>query len=139
MKYLTSLSLTNIKDKSDQEPTYESDGVNPDSKEIKSEHKHWGSGLEEVWAASTKADVNLEEITVDVVVPAFIAYPQSLRKLDIRATEEGLWCIDFSVPQLGIISSQVDLDPVVASPSSLTGLDVIVSCYYLRLQLVSTK
>ena len=184
LKYLTSLSLTNIKDTSDPKPTYVSDAVNYDSEEIKNEQKRWGTGLEEVWVALTKADVNLEEITIDVVVPAFIAYlasysglrilnlaggasnqedsdcfatqfyakplanhVQSLRKLNIHATYEGLWCVGehnlslisrcLNLKDLGvtIISSQVDLDPVVGSPSCSTGLDVIVSCYYLRLEL----
>jgi hypothetical protein len=130
LKYLTSLSLTLIQDTSDPRPIY-SDGVNPDSEEIKAEQRRWGSSLEEIWSALIKTDIRLEEITVDVVVPAFVAYlasycglrvlslaghgsdqkasdelaiqfyakplanhVQSLRKLDIAANYEGLWCVD---------------------------------------------
>ena len=175
LKYLTSLSLTKIKDTSDLKPTYESDEVNPDSEEIKIEQKRWGSSLEEIWTALSKADINLEEITVDVVVPAFIAYLASYSSLRIlnltgRASNQkpttlppnfmqSLWPITFSLSEnltfvlltkdcgvsasinlslisqclnleelgVSIISSQVELVPVVGSSSCSTCLDVIVS------------
>jgi len=73
LKYLTSLSLTHIEDTSDPHPTYFY-RVNPDSEEIKTEQRRWGSSLQEIWSALIKTDIRLEEITIDVVVPAFVAY-----------------------------------------------------------------
>ena len=175
LKYLTSLSLTNIQDRSDTGPTY-SDGVNLDSEEIKAEQRRWGSSLQEIWSALINADIYLEEITVDVVVLALIDYlasysglrtlsligggsyqedchylaaqfyakslvnhVQSLRKLDLRALYEDLWCVgqynlslisqclNLKLLSVSIISSQVNVDPIVGSSSSSAGLDVIVS------------
>ena len=162
LKYLTSLSLTNIKDTSDSE-------------ELKAEQGRWGSSLQEIWSALIKAHIFLEEITVDFVVHTLIAYlasysglkilnltsrasdqtsndlaaqfyakplsnhVQSLRKLDISAIFEGLWCVDehnltlisqcINLKHLGVtvISSQVDPAPPAGSSSSSAGLDVIVS------------
>jgi len=173
LKYLTSLSLTNIKDTSDSTPFY-SDGVNVDSEEIKAEQRRWGSSLQEIWTALIEADIFLEEIIVDFVVPALIAYlasysglrilnlisrasdqeisnnlavqfyakplsnhVQSLRKLDISAAYEGLWCVgehnlslisrcvNLKHLVVSVISSQVDPAPPVGSSSSSAGLDVI--------------
>ena len=162
LKYLTSLSLTNlnIKYRSNSVPLQYSDGVNYDS-----------GGIQEIWSVLIKADIWLEEITIDDIFPALLEYlasysglrilnmtsrshlpdqkysdhlatqfyakplanhVQSLRKLDIRAIHEGLWCVDnhnlplihqcVNLKHLGlsIISSQADLDPVIVSISILS-------------------
>jgi len=173
LKYLTSLSLTDIRGTSDSTPTY-SDGVNVDSEEIKAEQGRWGSSLQEVWNALIKADIFLEEITVDFVVHSLIAYlasysglkilnltsgasdweiskdlaaqfyakplsnhVQSLRKLDISAAYEGLWCvgehnlslisqcINLNHLVVSVILAQVDPAPPVGSSSRSAGRDVI--------------
>ena len=175
LKYLTSLSLTDIKDTSDSTPTY-SDGVNVDSEEARAEQGRWGSSLQEIWNALMKADIFLEEITVDVVVQNLIAYlasysglkilnltsrvfdkrisndlaaqfyakplsnhVQSLRRLDISAAYEGLWCvgehnlslisqcINLKHLAVSVILSQVEPAPPVGSSSRSAGRDIVVS------------
>ena len=90
LKYLTSLSLTNIKDTSDSTPTYSDGRISVDSEEeIKAEQGRWGSSGHEIWSALIKADIFLEEITVDFVVHTFIAYLASYSGLKILNLTNG--------------------------------------------------
>ncbi|KAF8174552.1 hypothetical protein BJ912DRAFT_909833 [Pholiota molesta] len=79
LRCLTALSLTSIED-----PYMRG----------RYEQKRYGSGLEEVWQALRGAEIWLEELTVDVVVPALVEYLKAysgLKKLAVtpKNLEEG--------------------------------------------------
>lgn len=73
LKHLTSLTIKNIKDTSESRPVWSI----PESEEVEAEQKRWGSNLQEIWSVILKANIFLEEITVDVVPPALVTYLSS--------------------------------------------------------------
>lgn len=85
LRQLTSLELTSIEDpytrqRYVKEDEYEEGG-------LLNEQKQYGSSLDDVWKTLKDAEVHLEEITVDVVVPALLDYLHSysgLKKLVMK-------------------------------------------------------
>ncbi|KJA16624.1 hypothetical protein HYPSUDRAFT_47244 [Hypholoma sublateritium FD-334 SS-4] len=75
LRQLTSLELTSIEDPYTRQRYIQEDEYQDGT--LLSEQKKYGSSLDEVWSILRDAEVHLEEITVDVVVPALLDYLHS--------------------------------------------------------------
>ncbi len=85
LRQLTSLELTSIEDPYTRQRYVLEDEY--EEGELLNEQKQYGSSLDDVWTTLKDAEIHLEEITVDVVVPAFLDYLQSysgLKKLIMK-------------------------------------------------------
>jgi hypothetical protein len=102
LRCLTALSLTSIEDPcmrgryvmEDMLDLAGGRGTQSQMSALLEEQKRYGSGLEEVWQALRGAEIWLEELTVDVVVPALVEYLKAysgLKKLAVtpKNLEEG--------------------------------------------------
>ncbi|KAF8953674.1 hypothetical protein BDZ97DRAFT_1679083, partial [Flammula alnicola] len=119
LRHLTSLNLTNIEDPN-MRPRYAM-GEEQEETQILKEQKRYGSSLQDVWKMLTQADVRLEEITVDVVVPSFLDYLSSysgLKKLNL--TPGGF----FEGTRSDAMASEFFATPFAKHTRSLQELDI---------------
>lgn len=85
LRQLVSLELTSIEDPYTRQRYIKEDEYEDGT--LLSEQKQFGSSLDEVWKTLRDAEIHLEEITVDVIVPALLDYLHSysgLKKLIMK-------------------------------------------------------